>query len=68
MPKVDQKTNKVVIRYADQRSGLHPYTEKTVAQFLGWVKADFRKLSRCTLVANAVCPQEIRISICEFKS
>lgn len=38
LPEVDAKTNKGVIRYADQRSGLHPYTEKTVAQFLGWTR------------------------------
>lgn len=38
LPEVADKARKETIRYVDQRSGLHPYTEKAVAQFLGWTR------------------------------
>lgn len=38
LPEVGEKARKETIRYVDQRSGLHPYTEKAVAQFLGWTR------------------------------
>ena len=38
LPEVAKDTRKDAVRYVDQRTGLRPYTEKSVAEFLGWTQ------------------------------
>jgi hypothetical protein len=38
LPKIPSKANESKLRYACQDSGTHPYTESTVAEFLGWTR------------------------------
>jgi hypothetical protein len=40
LPEVDEKTNKSHLRHAGPNQDQHPYTIRSVAQFLGWTKVD----------------------------
>jgi hypothetical protein len=40
LPEVDEKTNEKHLRYADKSICQHPYTEATLAKFLGWQTVD----------------------------